>query len=132
MNHLPRISSDHSPIILGHRQSISFKNRPFRFEKKWLLHESFFKVVEDSWASPYSGFPQFILASKLKILKLNLKSWSKEVFGHFKSHIAEAESLVLEKEAAFEAQPCDSLLRDLNQAKASLHNWLNVESTHWK
>ena len=132
VSHLPRISSDHSPIMLAHRQSLSFINKPFRFEEKWISHKSFFKVVEDSWASPCYGSPQFILASKLKILKLNLKTWSKEVFGHFKIHVSEAEALVLVKEAAFEEQPSDNLLRALNQAKASLHNWLNMESTHWK
>eukprot|EP00268_Persea_americana_P061729 TRINITY_DN7830_c0_g1_i4.p1 TRINITY_DN7830_c0_g1~~TRINITY_DN7830_c0_g1_i4.p1 ORF type:complete len:367 (+),score=53.05 TRINITY_DN7830_c0_g1_i4:1557-2657(+) len=132
VNLLPRISLDHSPIILGHRHSLSFKNRPFRFEEKWLSREAFSEVMEDSWATPYSGSPQFILAGKLKILKLNLKSWSREVYGHFKKHIAEAESRVLVKETAFEAQPSDSLFRELAQAKASLHNWLNAESTHWK
>ena len=74
VNHLPRIASDHSPIILSHRKSISFKNKPFRFEEKWHSHDSFPKVVEDSWASPSSGTPQFILANKLKILKLNRKA----------------------------------------------------------
>ena len=103
VNHLPRISSDHSPIFLAHRQSLSFKNKPFRFEEMWLSHDSFSKVVEDSWAPPCRGSPQFILASKLKILKLNLKIWSKDVFGHFKNHIAEAESIVMAKEVAFEA-----------------------------
>ena len=32
VNDLPRISSDHSPITLAHRQSLSFLNRPFGFE----------------------------------------------------------------------------------------------------
>lgn len=122
VKHLPRICSDHNPIILGHRQCLSSKTRPFRFEEKWLSHISFNKVVEDSWASPCSGTPQFILVTKLKTLKLNLKSWSKDVYGHFKNHIAEVESLVLSKEIAFETQPSDSLFKDLIQAKAPLHN----------
>lgn len=89
-------------------------------------------VFSQLLASPYRGSPQFILASKLKILKLNLKIWSKDVFVHFKNHIAEAESIVLAKEVTFETQPSDPLLRDLNLAKASLHNWLYAKSTHWK
>ena len=36
------------------------------------------------------------------------------------------------KEATFEAQLSDPLLRELDMAKAFLHNWLNAESTHWK
>ena len=108
--------------MLAHRQSLSFINMPFRFEEKWIFHECFSKVVEDSWASPCYGSPQIILASKLKILKRNLKTWSKEVFGHFKIRILEAEALVLAKEATFEEQPSDYILKDLNQAKASLHN----------
>lgn len=57
VNHLPIISSDNSPIILSNRQCLSSKNRPFRFKEKWLSHESFSKVVEESWASPCSGTP---------------------------------------------------------------------------
>eukprot|EP00268_Persea_americana_P007340 TRINITY_DN12726_c0_g1_i4.p1 TRINITY_DN12726_c0_g1~~TRINITY_DN12726_c0_g1_i4.p1 ORF type:complete len:100 (-),score=20.69 TRINITY_DN12726_c0_g1_i4:291-590(-) len=49
-----------------------------------------------------------------------------------KNRMADAEIQVLTKQAAFEAQPSDSLLKELNLAKASLHNWLNAESTHWK
>lgn len=33
---------------------------------------------------------------------------------------------------AFDSNPCDSILSDLNSAKSDLHNWLNVESAHWK
>ena len=95
-------------------------------------HNSFLKVVEDSWAQPCSGSAQFILASKLKLLKLNLKTWNKEVYGHYKNHIVEAEPQVLAKELAFESNPSDSFLRDLNLAKSSLHNWLKAKSTHWK
>lgn len=130
MNHLPRISSDYSSLILFHRKSFSLKNIPFKFEEMWLTHPSFLKVVEDSWATPCTGTPQFILAQKLKILKFNLKAWNKGVFGQQKVKNVEAEKTVTDIQIIFYSTPCDPTLSDLNSAKSSLHNWLNVESTH--
>lgn len=38
--------------------------------------------VQDWWDGyPFSGSPSFVLASKLKALKEDLKVWNREVFG---------------------------------------------------
>ena len=131
-HHLPRIASDHSPILLSHNKSSALKNIPLKFEAVWLSHASFSKVVEDSWAIPCSGTPQFILAQKLKNLKFHLKVWNKEVFGRLKVNISGAEHKVMDLQTAFDNNPCDPILLDLNSAKSDLHNWLKAESDHWK
>lgn len=77
VNHLPRLASDHSPLLLSHRKSLALKNIPFKFEEMWLSNATFSKVVETSWASPCSGTPHFILAQKLKLLKQNIMVWKK-------------------------------------------------------
>jgi hypothetical protein len=39
--------------------------------------------VKQWWTSyHFQGSPSFILASKLKALKVNLKAWNEEVFGN--------------------------------------------------
>ncbi len=48
--HLPRVSSDHNPILIELnliRQV--FGRRPFRLETIWFSDPSFPKLVEDSW-----------------------------------------------------------------------------------
>ena len=95
VTHLPRLSSDHSPLLLTHRLRPVAKNIPFKFEEMWLSYESFTAVVENSWAIPIQGNPQYILSHKLKSLKYKLKVWNKDVFGLLKRKIEEAEQSVL-------------------------------------
>lgn len=47
VTHLPRISSDHCPLLLSlSRACASRMERPFRFEKMWLSHPGFYLIVE--------------------------------------------------------------------------------------
>lgn len=101
LSYLPSISSDHSPILLFHRKRFFSRNIPFKFEDMWLSHDSFPKVVEKSWATSCNGSPQYILATKKKILKCNLKVWNRDVFGQLKKNIVAAEKVVLEAQAAY-------------------------------
>lgn len=57
LHHLPRISSDHSPILLDLQIQALTSNAPFKFENKWLLHPSFFEVVKASWETIVIGNP---------------------------------------------------------------------------
>ena len=55
---------------------------PFRFENMWLEMEGF-KSLIDGWRKSFEvrGAINFVVAEKLKALKINLKWWNKEVFG---------------------------------------------------
>mgnify|MGYP000950036620 CR=1 FL=1 len=49
----------------------------------WLTADGFVEMVSGWWSSyQFSGTPSYILASKLKALKQDLKKWNLEVFGH--------------------------------------------------
>ncbi|XXG49475.1 hypothetical protein AAC387_Pa02g3652 [Persea americana] len=48
VSHLPRLSSDHTPLLLSHKSKSFPKNSPFKFEEMWLSHSSFQAVVERS------------------------------------------------------------------------------------
>ena len=76
--HLPRITSDHCPILLNldhapDRQGI----RPFRFEPMWVLHESFLDEVSRSWPKESDD-----IQDSLDILKANLSVWNRNTFGN--------------------------------------------------
>ena len=79
---LSRLLSDHFPIMLESGKFLR-GNRPFRFENMWLQAEGFGEMVRNCWESyQFEGTPSYILAKKLKALKLALKKWNYEVFGH--------------------------------------------------
>jgi hypothetical protein len=78
---LPRLLLDHFPLMLdcgSHREGEKY----FKFENMWLKSVGFVEQVQRWWESyDFRGLPSFVLASKLKALKVDLKIWNAEVFG---------------------------------------------------
>ena len=73
---LPRLESDHNPVMLTCGE-LNLKKSYFKFERRWMQVEGFREKVNDWWCSfSVNGTPSFILASKLKLLLGKLKQWS--------------------------------------------------------
>jgi hypothetical protein len=78
---LPRFCSDHFPIL--DTGEVSRGRRSFKFENMWLKADRFVALVKQWWDSyVFQGTPSYVLAHKLKGLKLDLKRWNEEVFGN--------------------------------------------------
>jgi hypothetical protein len=78
------LCSDHFPILLD-CSGIHRGKRPFKFEIMWLQEDGFVERVRLWWESySFQGSPSFVLAKKLKALKVDLKSWNEQVFGNVK------------------------------------------------
>ena len=55
---------------------------PFRFENMWLKTKGFESLIDGWWKSfDVRGGSSFVVAEKLKALKIKLKGWNKVVFG---------------------------------------------------
>ncbi|KAM1078104.1 hypothetical protein ACFX19_025815 [Malus domestica] len=79
---LPRISSDHCPLLVSFSKLTITPKAPFRFHSLWLDHQDFFPLVEDVWkSSNFYGCPMYVLGAKLRVLKSRIKVWNKSVFG---------------------------------------------------
>jgi hypothetical protein len=79
---LPRLCSDHFPIPLD-VEEVSRGRRSFKLENMWLKVEGLVALVKQWWDSyVFLGTPSYVLAHKLKALKLDLKRWNEEVFGN--------------------------------------------------
>ncbi|CAL1361155.1 unnamed protein product [Linum trigynum] len=78
VQHLPRIHSDHHPILTTvNNQGVSTStSRPFRFEGAWLTHDSYANFLSNSWDS------QAPLQDALKKLAGNLVEWNQTTFGN--------------------------------------------------
>ncbi|RVW16572.1 hypothetical protein CK203_069385 [Vitis vinifera] len=58
-----------------------------QFENLWLKVEGFKDLMRSWWQGmSVSGRASYKLATKLKVIKQNLKSWNKEVFGNLESN----------------------------------------------
>ncbi|CAL5344867.1 unnamed protein product [Camellia sinensis] len=88
---LPRILSDHCPLILMEEER-DWGPRPFRFINAWLLHHQFSTFFEKVWKEArVDGWVGFILQSKLKLLREALRNWNREVFGDVSAKLKNAE-----------------------------------------
>lgn len=48
---LPRVGSNHCPILLKGGDVAQLGPRPFRFQNMWLIHPGFVDLVKDWWES---------------------------------------------------------------------------------
>lgn len=102
---LTKAFSDHYPIMVSCSRILPNHGSPFRFHSMWLQHPDFKALVQDFWVSlRFYGCPMFILASKLKALKVKLKAWNKSHFGDINTQV----------------KSCKATL-DLIQTEISLH-----------
>ncbi|CAN1760501.1 hypothetical protein LINPERHAP1_LOCUS7551 [Linum perenne] len=94
--HLPRIGSDHHPILIHCPTGLvpHPSRRPFRFVAAWLEHESFSPTLRNAWKCNVTT------PSTLKYLQVNLRRWNKDIFGnifkrkkHLLLHLGNHESL---------------------------------------
>jgi hypothetical protein len=83
---LPHICSDHFPPLLDSVNGPRGR-RPFKFENMWIKKEGFGALVKQWWdCYHFQGSPSFIVACKIKALKMDLKKWNEEVFGNIDSN----------------------------------------------
>ncbi|KEH21479.1 hypothetical protein MTR_7g406750 [Medicago truncatula] len=93
----------------------------FKFLKMWSLHKDCKDLISDSWNGRVIGNPLFVLSTKLKRLKLVLKTWNKEVFGNIHTYVNEAENELSNIQAQIQSSGhTDQLMADEKKALTNL------------
>ncbi|KAL8487914.1 hypothetical protein ACS0TY_024272 [Phlomoides rotata] len=113
---LPRISSDHHPILLTLQENAAHSIRPFRFQTMWATHPSFLPLVSDSWRQfVTSSNPIHRVTQKLKRLKASLKNWNKVTFRNIfvEMEAATAALEAIQTESATLGDSDDRLLEEI-------------------
>ena len=79
VKHLPRVVSDHCPILihLYSNQIPKCDSKPFRFEAMWMKHMKFHEVVHNHWRDYKES-----VGGKLQAFADVLRVWNKETFGN--------------------------------------------------
>ncbi|XP_042009075.1 uncharacterized protein LOC121757624 [Salvia splendens] len=84
VTNLPRITSDHRPVLARCKMSnIAIGGKAFRFQNTWIRHEGFLAVVKNAWEEPTGAGGLLTIQIKHSRVKRALKEWNKEVFGTF-------------------------------------------------
>ncbi|KAH7851462.1 hypothetical protein Vadar_011960 [Vaccinium darrowii] len=92
----PAIGSNHNPLLLNTDVPLNRVGKPFRFESFWATEDSYKSVVEDSWIQNQEGSLMYSVCQKLRTCKVNLKNWSKQLFGDLRSKIDYAKEHLIE------------------------------------
>ncbi|XP_057803558.1 uncharacterized protein LOC131018881 [Salvia miltiorrhiza] len=94
---LPRISSDHSPLVFQCKLAMPTGKRHFKFLNMWVLHPDFQNMVAESWNDNVDAHcPIFRVMFKLRRLRGVIRSWNKTVFGNVDTAIHEYQQDLLE------------------------------------
>jgi hypothetical protein len=74
---LPRVRSDHTPLVFDLGAFISPKVKQFRFEKWWLNIDDFHQLVTSTWNKP-CNYTRAIVVWQYKIRNLRkiIKGWA--------------------------------------------------------
>ncbi|XP_042045033.1 uncharacterized protein LOC121791044 [Salvia splendens] len=122
VTNLPRVSSDHGPILARCKMP-----RPpsggsaFRFQNMWVRHGGFLQLVQNIWAQPTEASGLLNLQTKLARSKKALKAWNKEVFGNIHANLKGMEEGIAQAQADFEADPTPHNRSEINK---SIADWV--------
>ena len=74
--------SDHTPLILNTGSSTHQKGqRPFKFERGWLIRDGFYDMVAQIWQSENGGStPLERWQNKIRRLRQHLRGWAQHIF----------------------------------------------------
>lgn len=83
--------------------------------------------MESNWQVDFSGFPFFVLHTKMRNLKKTLAEWSKKEYGNIFIQIATLEDVIKVKEAQFEIDPNPKNRFELGRVEAELKRFLKLK-----
>jgi hypothetical protein len=127
IQHLPRLNSDHCPLLLMlDPPPPSARNRPFRFQPMWLNHPDFPRVVEEAWQGNECD-----LNSAISAFSSLAQVWNKEVFGNVFAKKRRLMARLLGIQRAISRQPSQSLIFLQDQLSEELNQILNLEEDLW-
>ncbi|XP_042521331.1 uncharacterized protein LOC122094799 [Macadamia integrifolia] len=124
---LPRIASDHAPLLVSSRLSSKPKNCPFRINKIWLDHPEFVDMTREAWNMNLISSATFILYQKLKRLKHVIKSWSRRAFPNLNQEVDSARTELETVQSRIEEEGYSKHLFDL-EADAKTRLWKAIDN----
>ncbi|XP_060202677.1 uncharacterized protein LOC132631093 [Lycium barbarum] len=79
--HLPRVSSDHCPILISYGNQNENHIKYFRFLNFWVDQDDFLEVVKSNWINHTEGNVMWNIQQKMKNTSKALSNWSRNNIG---------------------------------------------------
>ncbi|KAL9672367.1 hypothetical protein QQ045_028617 [Rhodiola kirilowii] len=119
VTHLPRVSSDHCPLLIA-LAAASKRKRGFKFMGAWTMHDEFINLVSSNWSGNAHKNPLINFGLKLKRLRTCLTKWNWNTFGDVNKRVINTQSLIEELEGQLQ-QGWDNVMHQaVVQAKKDL------------
>ncbi|OAY84432.1 Transposon TX1 uncharacterized 149 kDa protein [Ananas comosus] len=131
---LPRITSDHTPLILNTGGTQSTRRRRFRFERVWLSREDFSTSVPIWWNEVTSERSAILtLSAKLRHCRTRMKEWCRTKFHSISNAIRSFQEEIRSIDHLEEIDTLSPEVRDKRvNLKAQLQLILKEEEILWK
>lgn len=125
--HLPKVESDHRPVVIRFDQygRKSKDPKPFRFMAAWLTDSRFENFMENNWNNDISYYQP---ASKFT---KQVQQWNKETFGNILQRKKGLLARIGRVQRALEQRPLRSLHRLKDNLKRKLEEVLMQEELLW-
>ncbi|KAL1551887.1 hypothetical protein AAHA92_19675 [Salvia divinorum] len=132
VTHLPRISSDHAPLLVRCQASLQVPRPSFRFQNMWTRHHTFKEEIARAWTADTGFLGMLNLQFKLSRIKSFLKRWHRDVFGNIFEKLREAEEAVTRAQAAYDGDPTATHRVELSRRTAEYVLRTRMEEDFWK
>ncbi|XP_042023108.1 uncharacterized protein LOC121770443 [Salvia splendens] len=132
VTNLPRVSSDHGPVLARCRGPNRHSGgKVLRFQHMWIRHESFLDLVHDTWTQPTDAVGLLNLQIKLARTKKTLNQWNLEVFGNIHANLKEMEDKVAMAQCELVSNPSVENRALVNKLIANYILLLKMEEDYW-
>ncbi|XP_042029878.1 uncharacterized protein LOC121776775 [Salvia splendens] len=132
VTHLPRIYSDHAPLLVRCQLTTQILRPSFRFQNMWVRHHTFRDEIAKVWTAETGFFGMLNLQFKLSRVKGFLKGWNRDVFGNIFDKLREAEEAVAAAQAAYDGDPTGAHRNELSRCTALYVLRTRMEEDFWK
>ncbi|XP_047965106.1 uncharacterized protein LOC125209548 [Salvia hispanica] len=132
VTNLPRILSDHCPLLVRCQAPGPRVKPSFRFQNMWVRHKLFLMEVERCWREETGMDGMINVQIKLCRLKRSLRIWNRVVFGNIFEKLKKAELEAKEAMERYEQNPTLLLRSESNRSAAEFLVALKMEEEFWR
>lgn len=124
--HLPRMHSDHCPVLLNLAFSSRIRRSTFRFQCAWYSHPDFNNWLSSTWSKGSED-----ICEKTKLFMGEAKTWSHEVFGDLNKRKRRLQARLKGIQRNYDQGKVNSLFKIERELKAELELVLKQEEFIW-